>query len=203
MGAIANLCQRGIVMEQGRMVFDGDVQAAVHHYNMNVLSAGDREGQAPHVLYQQPPPDNAPFAITKVELLDANGIPKPTVSTDDEVAIRVTYHGGHTVPRGSIVLQFNAFDGSRLLMLVSDPDSGFSTEFLPGEHAVECVISKLPFAAGDYVISAGLAVPFAEWLCWTPNLCRLTVLEHDAYGSGFSLKADRSLIVTGHYWRLR
>jgi lipopolysaccharide transport system ATP-binding protein len=201
MGAIINFCHRGIVMERGRVKFDGGVREAVHHYNMNVLSSGSNGDHAPHVLYEQPVPEKTAFAITKLELFDIDGNPKPIVSTGDQVVIRVTYYASRKVLRGSINLQFNAYDGSRLLFLSMDPESGFPAEFLPGEHALECVIQSLPFAAGDYVIGGGLTFPYVEVLCWTPNFCRLTVLEHDFYGSGFPLKADRSLIVTNHYWR--
>ena len=189
-------------MEQGRIMFDGGVQDAVQKYNMNVQSTGNKGGKAPHVLYELPPPEKAAFAITKLELFDFDGNPKPIVATGDDLAIRITYHASRRIPRASVELQFNGYDGSRLLYLAMDPDSGFSTELSPGEHTVECLIESLPFAAGDYVIGSGLIVPYVDdRLSWTPNLCRLTVLENDFYGSGFPLKQERSLIVTRHHWR--
>jgi lipopolysaccharide transport system ATP-binding protein len=201
MGAISNFCSRGIVMSGGRVAFDGSVRDAVVNYNTNVLAAGDRDGQAPNVLYRQPPGEEAPFAVRKIELFDINGAPKPTVATGDEFVIRVTYFASRHIPRGSIEIQFNTYDGARILYIVMDPDGGFPTELHPGEHALECVIRELPFAAGDYMLGCGLSVPFVEHLCWTPNLCRFTVIEHDFYSSNYLVRTDRSLIVTDHKWR--
>lgn len=43
MGAVKNLCKRGIVLDQGQVVFDGDVEEAVGYYsNTNILNSSHK-----------------------------------------------------------------------------------------------------------------------------------------------------------------
>jgi lipopolysaccharide transport system ATP-binding protein len=203
MAAVSNLCQRGIVLESGSVRFDGAVREALQVYNASSLSAGEQSGAAPHVLYAAPA-DAAPkdFAITAIEMYELDGTPKPCVSSGDGLVLRVKYVAKRQVPRGSVQLLFSGFDGSKILFLSTEPDSGFSMSLEAGEHAIECIIEKLPFGAGQFKIGAGMAIPWVEYLCWSPDLCWLAVASHDVYGSGYAPAADRSLIVTPHRWRL-
>ncbi len=203
MAAVSNLCQRGIVLERGCVKFDGSAKDALQIYNTSTLSAGASSGGAANVIYARPGED-APgnFSITRIEMFDPAGSPKSCVSSGDAVVFRVTYFAKREAARGSVQLQFAGFDGSKILNLSTEPDSGFSMSLEPGEHAVECVIDQLPLAAGQFIIGAGLAIPWVEYLCWSPDLCSLTVALHDVYDSGYAPAADRSLIVTPHRWRL-
>jgi lipopolysaccharide transport system ATP-binding protein len=204
-GAVSNLCQRGIVLDKGQVKYDGSAKEAVQIYNLTQFSTEDLEtGMSPHVIYKlrDHPEKQEDFAITKLELFEVDGTPKPLLATGDRFALRITFRASRRIQRGSVFVMFTSYDGSRILFLEMDPDSGFSMSFEPGEHAAECIIDKLPFAAGEYVIGVGLAIPYVEHLCWTPNLCRVSVAPHDVYNSGFSLSANRSLITTDHSWRV-
>src|SRR5207245_2561826 len=44
MAAVENLCQRGIVLERGRAVFDGSSKDAVHHYLTSFSGMPDSDG---------------------------------------------------------------------------------------------------------------------------------------------------------------
>jgi lipopolysaccharide transport system ATP-binding protein len=202
MAAVSNLCQRGIVLERGRVKFDGVAREALQHYNTSTLAAGALPGAAPHVIYARSADAGLEdYAITRIEMFDHDGKPKPCVSSGDAVVFRMTYFAKHEALRGSVQIQFGGFDGSKVLYLSTEPDSGFAMSLQPGEHAVECVIDKLPLAAGQFIVGAGLAIPWVEYLSWSPDLCTLAVASRDVYNSGYAPSADRSLIITPHRWR--
>jgi lipopolysaccharide transport system ATP-binding protein len=75
-------------------------------------------------------------------------------------------------------------------------------ELLPGEDYIDCIIPKLPLASGDYRISAGLAVPMTEWLCWEENIALLEVEDQDIYGSGYPPNQQRTPLATEHHWEI-
>jgi lipopolysaccharide transport system ATP-binding protein len=207
MGAISHLCQRGIVMDRGQIAFDGHAKKAIETYNLTVFkTTANSELPLSHIIYDATKDQLArqEFAIKRIEIFDPDGNPKALLSTGDSVAFRITYLASRQIPRGSVEIQMTGYDGSRLLYLAMDPDSGFSMSIQPGEHTVECVIKKAPFAAGELLIGAGLVIPWVQngHLFWRTDLCRINVVAHDEYNSGFSLHADRSLIVTDHFWRL-
>ncbi|MGO8931002.1 MAG: ABC transporter ATP-binding protein [Limisphaerales bacterium] len=204
MGAVSNLCTRGIMLEQGRLSFQGGAEQAVHQYNGRVSCASPAaKGEPANVLYQAPneDTDELDYQIVRIELLTSKLEPMPSVTTWDDVVFRIHYRSRFHVRRGSVAFHLTASDGSRLLLLSTEPDSTLPLELIPGESAVDCCIEKLPLAAGTFSCGAGLALPNAEWLCWDPDLCNLTVGARDVYGSGLAPTSSRALIAVKHQWK--
>lgn len=207
MGAVSNLCRRGIILSQGCVSFNGDVQDAIECYNRGVLDSdfANPEAGMAHILYR----NNSPFdrlndpacAVTRIETLDEQGQPKPVVGTFDNVVFRISYESRRHIVEGSVVFQIRSLTGSQLILLSTRPDASLSLSIEPGVHQIECRIEKLPLASGEYVVGAGLAVPNIEWLWLNPELGKLTVVDRDVYGSGFAPRSNRCLLAVAHQWR--
>ena len=75
-------------------------------------------------------------------------------------------------------------------------------DFEEGIGVVDCVLDEVPLASGTYAIGAGLAIPNAEWLCWTQDICELDVLPKDIYGSGLAPVSSRCLMAVRHKWEI-
>ena len=206
MGAIAKLCSEAIVLEHGAVRYMGSAQAGVQFYNHEVLARNDFGlERPPHVLYLEDPTAASAerdFRVTRVEVLDADGQPKPVLATWDPAIFRITYHVRKRRERAAVNLEISTSEGNRLLMLSTQPDGTTEVDFEPGEHSIDCFIESLPFSAGDYVVGAGLAIPNIEWLWYEPSLTRLTVREADVYGSGMPPVATRALLAAPHQWRI-
>lgn len=204
-GAVANLCRTGLVLEGGRIVFSGTAATAIDYYARSMDgNSGDARDADRHVIFALGPGKNvaADFVITRVEMLDAHGSPKPVTSTWDDVTLRISYRASRTVYHGSVVLQVASFDGAQMFVLSTQPDGTLPVTIEPGEHAVECAIRQLPLAAGEYILGAGLAVPNVEWLYWQSDLAKLTIHPKDIYGSGVAPHAPRSYIALSHRWSI-
>lgn len=200
MGAVSHLCERAIVLDRSEIGFIGSASDAVQMYNHSMATATG--GDAPHILYAAPHTGESDFAVTRIETLDECGQPKPVVSTWDDVVLRVWFSAKSPLQRGSVVLEINAYDGSRLLVLSTQPDANVPVSFHVGEDYVDCVLPQLPLAAGDYVIGAGLAVPGTEWLWRRESLGTLSVAPNDVYGSGLAPNSGRCLMAIPHRWQL-
>ena len=203
MGAISALCDRGIVVDQGRVVFDGPAQNAVQAYNASQLTPGAARSEA-HVIYAQPRENESVkrCAITRLEMLDLAGNPLPQLATGDAVALRVTFHLTAPAPRCGVELMFSLGDTARLLMLANDPYSAYPLKLDAGTHAVECVIERFPLAGGDFFVSGAITIPHEEFLARWANLGQLTVAPADVYDSGCVITNEMSLVVTDHRWRV-
>jgi lipopolysaccharide transport system ATP-binding protein len=199
MGAISHLCDRAIVLDRGEIVFAGTASAAVNAYNHAMASAGS--GASAHVVYAAPD-DESDFAVTRIEALDATGQPKPVVSTWDDVVLRIWFKARAALQRGSVVLEIYSYDGSRLLLLSTQPDANVPVSFRVGEQHVDCVLPQLPLASGDYVVGAGLAIPGTEWLWRRESLGTLSIAPNDVYASGLAPHSDRCLLAVPHHWRV-
>jgi lipopolysaccharide transport system ATP-binding protein len=201
MGAVANLCSTGVFLERGSVKVRGDVRAAIDAYNATWAAADADTGRPAHCLYDKP--DNAArhdCAITRVEVLDQDRRPKPVVCTGDAVVLRFHFHSRSPLQAGSVVFEVSPRNGPRLWILSTQPDGTLPLPFRAGPQWAECEIPELPLAAGDYVVGAGLAVPFMQTLWHEAELGQLTVLPADYYGSGWAPAAPRSLVAVKHRW---
>jgi lipopolysaccharide transport system ATP-binding protein len=203
MGAVTNLCGSGLVIEKGVIAFRGLVGDAVNFYNRGLLAPEEATGRPPHVLYDAP--GNVAqhdFSITRVEMLDVRGNPKSLLSTFDDVVFRFWYHAKRPVQRGSVVLEITSLDGTSLLLLSTQPDGVLPLPFEVGRGCVDCVLERIPFTAGDYILGGSLAIPWTDWLWRNRELARVTVLPRDVYGSGLAPHSARALIAVNHTWRV-
>ncbi|MGH7469597.1 MAG: ABC transporter ATP-binding protein [Longimicrobiales bacterium] len=203
MAAITRLCGRGMVLEAGRVHYDGDVHAAVRQYN-DLVFGGDQSGggRLPHVLFEEGAPDHQDFAITRLELLSAEGAPQAIVHTWDDVMLRVHFRARQHVRRGAVHIELRTAEGARVVELSTQPDANVPLAITPGEHFVDLRIRRLPLAAGDYLLSAGLSIPKVEWLWQMPDLAGLTVHPRDIYDSGLPPALPRSALAIEHEWRI-
>ena len=203
MNAITRLCSRGLVLERGRIAFHGDIHDAVRSYNDLVFGAAaavsDREA---HVIYHEAVEDHHDFAITRIELLTPDGQPLPVLHTWDDVLIRFQFRAREHVRRAGVYLDLRTADGNRVLELSTEPGSNVPLSITPGSHSVDLLIRRLPLAAGEYVLSAGLTIPKVEFLWQQPDLAGITVHARDVYDSGLPPALPRSQIAVDHEWRL-
>ncbi|MBC7980533.1 MAG: ABC transporter ATP-binding protein [Armatimonadetes bacterium] len=201
MGAVSQLCETVAVLDAGRMLFRGSAEEGVETFSRQLLgTANGSGGRLPHVIYCAPEGAPAePSAITRIEMLDANGRPKGVVATWDTIVIRIVFSCEKRILRGSVVLRFDLPAGPTVILLSTQPDGALPLTFEVGEQYVECAIEKLPLAAGQYMIHAGLAIPNAEWL-WRKEIGFLTVMPADVYESGLAPKVPRTLIALKHTW---
>jgi lipopolysaccharide transport system ATP-binding protein len=201
MGAITHLCRKGIMLEYGKIAFEGSAREAVDCYNRMVVQNDEkRNGLPPHVIYHAPENKNKyDFSVTQIEVLDPDGSPKPVISTWDDVIFRITLHCNKEVSSGSVEIMLAPLDGGRLLFLASH-ESAFQIAFTPGQHRVDCRIDKLPLSAGNYLVTADLAIPAIGWLWRGQDLTSLTIAPRDVYGSGCAPKTSRSLVAVEHQW---
>lgn len=202
MGAVTRLCKSGLVLDRGRVSYHGHIADAVAHYhNLVVAGAESAVGARPaHVLFEEEPQPEAEYSITKVELLDGDGQPMPTVATWDAVRFRFHIYARNPLQRGSVILEIRTIEGTRVIVLSTQPDGTLPLPFEEGFQAVDCVIEELPLAAGPYVVAASLAVPNMDWLWFRPEIGILSVEERDVYSSGFAPNVKRAAIALHHRW---
>jgi lipopolysaccharide transport system ATP-binding protein len=207
LAAVSNLCQRALVMAGGSIRYDGSAEDAVHYYLATFGQRAAASADDPHVLYHvddrrklRSVGDSGQAVLTKVELLDTEGSPKPTVSTWEDLVLRFHYDCESYVERAAVDFEISSTDGARIMRLSTQPDGTLPLTFTPGQHSVDCTIRGLPLTAGDYLLTASLSVPGVRTI-WGPHqIGSLTVGPRDVYGSGLSPTASRCAVAVDHDW---
>ena len=194
MEAVSSLCERSLVIANGRVGFDGPSASAINYYFDQIgAAAGGREL---HVLYDGTSAKSGTRArITRIEILDAAGAPCPVPGTWDDIVIRVHYESEEEVRRGSVVVEIRDQRDQRLVVL----DSGSKVSLRAGVHVVDCLLPKLPLAAGQFVLGAGL-VAGPGWIWRDANLAPFRVHPRDVLELGRAPVLSRMTLVLEQKW---
>ena len=146
MGSIRSLCKRGILLENGSIKADGEVNSICDMYlSDSLVNLG--------AAWERPFNPNKDFQITKVELVDSKGEGKNLFSCDEEWHIRMTAHVKQRIPGIYGYLQFTKADGVAAWVSDSNDIIMNKLETLPlGESQIDITIPKRTLAPGSYSV---------------------------------------------------
>jgi len=146
MGSIRSLCKRGILLENGSIKADGEVNSICDMYlSDSLVNLG--------AAWERPFNPDKDFQITKVELLDSKGEGKNLFSCDEEWHIRMTAHVKQRIPGIYGYLQFTKADGVAAWVSDSNDIVMNKLEELPlGESQIDICIPKRTLAPGGYSV---------------------------------------------------
>ncbi len=146
MASIRSLCNRGILLEKGRVKADGEVNSICDMYlsdSLETLGAAWTRELDP----------NKDFQITKVELLDNMGVGRNLFSCDEEWHIRLTANVKKRIPGIYGYLQFTKADGTAAWVSDSNDIVMNKLETLPlGESQIDIVVPKRSIGPGNYSV---------------------------------------------------
>ncbi len=199
MPAIRHLCQRAIVLEAGRISFDGPVGDAVGVYLTSALGSDGLVNDGMR-LVNQTPDATRPFEVTTVEILDDKGELKPALSSGDYARFRISWRANEAVRNAGVELGIYTLEGVPLIQYSTRPVATVDVNIGKGENVIECEFPQFPLAAGQYCLSVGLTRPMLEWLYRDDEFALFTVEPGDVFASGTPVVSSRALLVVPHRW---
>ncbi|MBG0717965.1 ABC transporter ATP-binding protein [Microbacterium sp. 2C] len=168
---VAELCDRGVVLSDGQVVFDGGTRDAITALR-NVLE-GRRADQGPAAETIHP------IQVKSVELLDADGRSKTEVREGDPLTIRVNVDSLRPIERWEIGFSMDTPLGQ--MVLASNTEVlGVTLAPISGPTSVELTLDAVHFGPGQYYVNAnaaGVSEPSSHGLM---QAAMLTVLGDDS-----------------------
>ena len=177
--ALLNLCDRGILLEKGRLVEDGAIEPVIQKYLKGLRAAtpwdlsgyNDRQGRGR-------------VRFTRVRFEDGSGNTIEQGISGEPLVVALDYESVDDRPlpncRASVVF----FDGLGQVLfncvselVIQDPVT------LPHSGTIRCVIPRLPLSQNQYVLTLFLEVN-REIEDWIHNAIELDVVDGDFYGTG-------------------
>jgi len=142
------VCQRGLVLEKGRLAFEGTTTEALDYYFSHQAGAGSASE-----LPERTIPTLSEARPVVIERLDLAG-PGPVIQSGDEVLITLTYQALRQVP--SVIWGFFIYtgDGSVCITAAYLPKP---VMLAPGRHQLSCRLRGLPLTAGDYLVKSAIS----------------------------------------------
>lgn len=139
------LCRRGILLEQGRLVFDGSIEQCI-----------ERMFELQYPLRDEAPVVPMPGRVAQITAAAIRSKRDPdAIETGDTAIVEI----GFTVrERVGLRCAFSIWsrDLSQCIAHFVEPDP---SEFSPGEHSRQCRIPRLPLSQGTYALRATLTDP--------------------------------------------
>ena len=145
---VQELCDRGILLHHGKMVFDGDINGAVDGLR-DVLD--DREvGEAP------PEETIHPIQVKGIELIDDEGAALKEISSGVPFTIRVHVDALRPIERWEIGFSMDTPLGQ--MVIASNTEVlGVTLSPIAGRTRVDLRIADSRFGPGDYYVNANAA----------------------------------------------
>ncbi|MFF1542070.1 ABC transporter ATP-binding protein [Microbacterium sp. NPDC058269] len=145
---VQELCDRGILLHHGKLVFDGDINRAVDGLR-DVLA--DREvGEAP------PEETIHPIQVKGIELIDDDGGTIKELPTGDPFTIRVHVDTLRPIERWEIGFSMDTPLG-QMVMASNTEVLGVTLDPIAGKTVVDLRIAGAGFGPGDYFVNANAA----------------------------------------------
>jgi lipopolysaccharide transport system ATP-binding protein len=195
MAAISSLCQKAILLENGRIVEFGSVEEVVGKYlqSANEKSMVQLRDRIDRVGNQE-------VKFTAFEIRDALGHPIPCALSGQDISIVLHYESKveKTIKSASVyVLVHGKFD--EILFQLSSKVTGSNFENLPPRGAFICKIPKLPLQPGTYQTSLYCNVD-NEDADWVPYAGKINVELGDFFGTGKLPGKDKGSYLVQNFW---
>jgi homopolymeric O-antigen transport system ATP-binding protein len=200
MAAVENLCQRAIVLERGRLVFEGSSKQAVQHYLSNMSGLRVNVGHIVDLTQARVRKVLIAPLLKRLELYTESG---RALTEGIPIGARLTLRIHFELPKPTASFNVglgidNAF-GQRIFTAQSDFEPSRPTGEYVGAQVFTCDIPSLTFVPGDYVFRLWLDLGNTK-ADVIDDAARITVLDSDFYGTG---KVPTSgAVVLRHSWHL-
>jgi lipopolysaccharide transport system ATP-binding protein len=200
MAAVENLCHKGILLEEGRVAFSGDMKQTVDHYLQRVSGQANRS----HIIDLSDaagrPSGRRPL-LKRLELFTDQGRPlSGYLQMGGTLKACIHFQLEEPTSSFSACLGFDSLFGQRIFTAHSrfEPQDAWGERV--GEQVFVCEIPSLTLVPGEYKIKVALNIHNSEE-DYIEDAARLTILESDYYGTG---KVPwNGTFVLKHRWRLR
>ncbi len=200
MAAVENLCRRGIVLDRGRLVFQGSSKDAVQHYLSDVSGA---QGRATHTVdLGEARSRRSPVGklLQRLEFYtNGNRAMGGGLPVGEQLKIHVHFDLPRPTDSFNIGLGFDNIYGQRVFTAHSlfEPDRSHGA--CVGPQVFVCDIPSFTLMPGDYTLRVWLDIGNVE-ADLIDGAARITVVESDYYGTGKA--AWNGAFVLKHRWYL-
>ena len=144
-GAIERVCERVVVLDGGRVVFDGPTAEGLLHYHRQM---GTEHGGGESVRQ----PAARSIEVRDVELLDELGRAGSVFRTGRSMQVRVALRATRAIVRGSLTLELRSGGGERVFRAATPIELGAD-----GSARLAFEIPDLALLGGDYDLALGAA----------------------------------------------
>ena len=198
MAAVQNLCQRGVVLSNGEVLFNGNAEEAIQQYLHSVAGTAAQG----HVVDLMNAPRTAkrvrPRLLERMEFYTDGDIAMAgTMPMGAGLKMRVQFNFPEPVEDFDVGIGFDNVYGQRVFTAHSSFEPERESGGHVGQQTFVCNIPSLTLVPGEYVLRVWLDVSRRE-ADVVSEAARLQIIESDYYGTG--RVPWNGVFVLKHHW---
>jgi lipopolysaccharide transport system ATP-binding protein len=178
MAAIRSLCSRGILLSQGRKVFEGSAGECVDHYLSDVTQNATNEVDLTTV--RRPQVANLALKIEKVRLCSIDG--RPLVRTGEPVEVELNFAVSEVLSDVALGINVSSADNVSVMECRSSHSYGAISSLSPGKYSITCRIEQNLLSPGLYLLSVGARCA-SKYLDYVPQAMTFEIYSDDTVAS--------------------
>jgi lipopolysaccharide transport system ATP-binding protein len=203
MAMVNKICQRAMLIDGGRLAFEGDTATVVQEYLARSRGSLDQAGGDNVNRQALANQDCDEIVVQDIELLMADGSPVGQREVEDGLIVKVHYTAKQRIVSPGFVVMLRTQDGVTLGRVSTMPISGYHIDAVEGDGTIEVVFDDLPFTGGRYFISFEVSRANLDWLLMLGDVAWFDMAARDRYGSGLALDTRRGYLFLEHRWQHR
>jgi lipopolysaccharide transport system ATP-binding protein len=177
MAAVNRLCQRALLLEDGRLVMDAPTEGVVSEYLMKTVTGTTGESTWPDGKANQGVTELKVFAL---RVYDGAGRVSSVLDAAQGFLVEIEYRVYEPLPRSRVGLVLSSADGATVFDTHDADTPSFSGTRRPGWYRARCAVPANLLNSGRYVLSVNAGIPHKKNLAWLERV--LEVLIEDRVG---------------------
>jgi lipopolysaccharide transport system ATP-binding protein len=196
MAAVQQLCQSGMVLNEGKLNFNGAIEEAVRNYINDVKTTilgtdlakrKDRKG-------------SQWLKFTKVNIYDSKGNELQQVMSGQDVLIQLHYESEREMRNVSVLVSFNVRNSQGYLLAnLNSIDSGQNLFDIYSKGYFECRWQKFNLRSESYDCNLFCSVN-GEIVDWMQSAFIINVEDGDYYKTGRLISRTQGDVLIAHSW---
>jgi len=202
MAAIQNLCQRAILLRDGRIISDGQPFDTIEKYLVDDYAETQEKNRCSRLNMKVLKQSNTSTAIQIVNVeaySDSNQL-QTMLRTGDPLTIRIDYSAKKRFQSPAFGVTIRNFLNEKIIVLNTSPISGYAIKNLGKSGYVTLKIESLPLTSGRYFIDIMFKREKIENILKLERVIELYVEPKDVYRSGKALNYNNGIFVVPHLW---
>jgi lipopolysaccharide transport system ATP-binding protein len=188
MAAVRSLCQRGILLERGRLTYEGTAEECVSRY---VAGGVDSEMQPCNTFTR---PGSASIWMKSATMF-CNGEPSTVVPMGSEISVEMEFASEHLIQYPRLGIVISTAEGEHILGISARYQPSFDLETPVNGGKIRVDLGQVPLLARRYVVGLWFGDHFCDSHT-VESALQFEVVEQDLWGMGKAPPSGDSLM----YW---
>jgi lipopolysaccharide transport system ATP-binding protein len=192
LAAVSQLCSRGILLRQGNLILEDEVNAVIHEY----ISYNRTQSNTGELINLDLRKGDGRFKVNEIKLLDHKLSPIRIGRTGSELIFQIFFNNEIHPLNCSFRIDF-AIDNEQDQRIAWFSSDAVNSELQKPFENIKLKIPKFPFGAGTYYLTFYCTIN-GQLVDYIHQAYAFTVEEGDFFGTGKTIPKSQTFIYTDH-----